>query len=70
MNRLNELKKYYYQCEKVKIVDNFSKILNEISNAESLALNDISLNGEHIEKLLKNFLDQLIEVWHSEVTKL
>ena len=68
MNRLNELKKYYYQCEKAKLVDNFGKLVSELVSAESLP-NDTSLNGEQIEQLLKNFLDQLIEVWHSEVKK-
>ena len=68
MNRLNELKKYYYQCEKVKVVDSFTKILNEIVTTHSLA-NEANLNGELIEELLKNFLDHLIEIWHNEVKK-
>lgn len=66
MNRLNELKKYYYQCEKVKVVDSYTKILNEIVSLNSLS-NETSLNGELIDELLKSFLDHLIEVWHNEV---
>ncbi len=66
INRLNELKKYYYQCEKVRVVDAYTKIVNEIASANSLT-NETNLNGEQIEELLKSFLDQLIEIWHNEV---
>ena len=66
INRLNELKKYYYQCEKVRVVDAYTKIVNEIVSANSLT-NETNLNGEQIEELLKSFLDQLIEIWHNEV---
>ena len=67
MNRLNELKKYYFQCEKGKIVESYNKIVNEIVNSNSLP-NELSLNGEFIELLLKNFFDQFIEIWHNEVS--
>jgi hypothetical protein len=66
MNRLNELKKYYYQCEKVKVVDAYNKILNELVSLNSLP-NETSMDGELIDQLLKSFLDYLIEVWHNEV---
>lgn len=66
MNRLNESKKYYYQCEKVKILEKLDLLLNELS------LNDSSIHkceniGESIQNLLKNWFDYLIEVWHNEV---
>jgi hypothetical protein len=66
MNRLNESKKYYYQCEKVKILEKMNNLLNDLS------LNDNSINkveniGDVIQSLLKNWFDYLIEVWHNEV---
>lgn len=68
MNRLNETKKYYYQCEKVKILDKLNQLLNELS------LNDSSVDsqnnvGQVIQTLLKSWFDYLIEVWHNEVSK-
>jgi hypothetical protein len=74
MNRVDELKKYYYQCEKIKILDKYSKLLGEANISDSF-LHDgnasgVSVNGDHVEILLKNWLDYLNEVWHSEVKKI
>ena len=72
MNRVDELKKYYYQCEKIKILDKYSKLVGE-ANIPDAFLNDantsgvINVNGDHVEILLKSWLDYLNEVWHNEV---
>lgn len=63
MNRLNELKKYYYQCEKVKLLEKQTQLINETN----LSLQPINLAVDSITDLVKNWFDYLIEVWHTEV---
>jgi hypothetical protein len=53
MERLSELKKYYYQCQKAKVLDRLNQIL--------------ATTNEDIKKLCKSWLDYLIEIWHNEV---
>jgi hypothetical protein len=66
MNRLNESKKYYYQCEKVKILEKMSYFLNEFSLNDS-SIHKVENIGQVIQILLKNWFDYLTEVWHNEV---
>ncbi len=68
INRLDELKKYYYQCERVKLLEKLSQIHNEtLSSIKSSGNNNASQNGELIKLFLKSCLDYLNEIWHSEV---
>ena len=75
MNRLNELKKYYYQCEKAKILEKHSAIssgLNEkLSRSGTVTFTlDERVEQDPIDELrqmLKSWLDYSLEVYHSEV---
>ena len=79
MNRLEELKKYYYQCEKVKILEKHSLLLaelnssmdtnptNPIAHVTPRTDNACSSTSEVLVELLKNWLDYSIEIWQKEV---
>lgn len=79
MNRLDELKKYYYQCGKVKILEKHSLLLAEINclletsptNPTAHATFKIESTclsvSEALVELLKNWLDYSIEIWQKEV---
>ena len=62
MNRLDDSKKYYYQCEKAKIIDKYTDLLTSL-NIDNTNM----INGELLVILLKNWFDYLIEIWHNEV---
>lgn len=80
MNRLDELKKYYYQCERVKILGKHSLMLAELNSsldtinpinpiAHVTPRNDNACLSarEALVELLKNWLDYSIEIWQKEV---
>ena len=74
MNRLDELKKYYYQCEKGRILEKHSLLIAEInSSLETVSANPIAkIDGSNtstadlLMQLLKNWLEFSIEVWQKE----
>jgi hypothetical protein len=76
INRLDQLKKYYYQCEKAKILEKNSFLIAELNSSfEVMSTNPIAKvkldsNEQHNElliKLLTNWLDYSIEIWQKEV---
>jgi len=77
INRLDELKKYYYQCEKAKILEKNALLTAELnSDFEQVATNPIAKvkldetnqqKSELLIKLLTNWLDYSIEIWQKEV---
>ena len=79
MNRLEDLKKYYYQCEKAKMLEKITLFVAEINSAlETVSTNPIakasfkvdnpnSTPGDLLKQLLTNWLDYSIEVWQREV---
>lgn len=81
MNRLDELKKYYYQCEKIKILEINKQLVADVNlsfekrtdNSEqavtfSIEPTGTQLIGDSLMTLLKNWLDYAIKIWHDEVT--
>jgi hypothetical protein len=70
MNRLEELKKYYYQCERAKLLEKLTELhSNTITAIKSSSSSfNYEKNGEAIKSFLKNTLDFLIEIWHNEVS--
>jgi hypothetical protein len=81
MNRLNELKKYYYQCEKAKMFEKISEQTKETnstisaSNSVVFSVNESTSNyscliGDALKNLLKNWLDYSIETWQNEVNEI
>jgi hypothetical protein len=52
IERLPELKKYYYQCQKGKVLDKLAQIL---------------VDNDDIKRLLKSWLDYVVDIWHNEV---
>ncbi len=82
MNRLDELKKYYYQCEKMKILEVNKQLIAEVSavfdkNSKhpeksvvfSLEVTGAQLVGDSLKDLLKKWLDNATRIWHDEVKK-
>jgi len=77
IKRLDELKKYYYQCEKAKILEKNALLTAELnSDFEQVATNPIAKvklgetnqqKSELLIKLLTNWLDYSIEIWQKEV---
>ena len=72
VSRLDDLKKYYYQCERVRLLERLSALhvetIGAVRSANSVA--NCGLNGDVIKTFVKNCLDFLIEIWHNEVKKL
>ncbi|CAF0719641.1 unnamed protein product [Brachionus calyciflorus] len=77
MNRLDDLKKYYYQCEKAKALEKLNDLMTDVkdlfdSNKVVFDVGDDNLS-EYINKcdrlnsLLSNWLDYLIQTWHNEI---
>lgn len=81
MNRLEDLKKYYYQCEKAKILEKISLFIAELnSTLETVPTNPVataslkidnpnSTPGDSLRQLINKWLDYSIEVWQNEVKK-
>lgn len=78
INRLNELNKYYYQCEKVKILEKISELYCEINEKiDSLSTTgqlsdkkkqiDVQFFGDSLIDFQKRLFDYLLETWHTEV---
>jgi len=76
INRLDQLKKYYYQCEKAKILEKNSFLIAELNSSfEVMSTNPIAKvkldsneqQNELLIKLLTNWLDYSIEIWQKEV---
>ncbi len=80
MNRLDELKKYYYQCEKMKIIEVNKQLIAEViavfnknSSVDEknvtfcLEPTGIQQVGDSLNCLLKNWLDNATRIWHDEV---
>jgi hypothetical protein len=76
INRLDQLKKYYYQCEKAKILEKNSFLIAELNSSfEVVSTNPIAKvkldsneqQSELLIKLLTNWLDYSIEIWQKEV---
>lgn len=80
MNRLNELKKYYHQCEKAKHIEKLAELTQETNsviqssisnvvaaNSEVAASNYSVLVGDLLKNFLKSWLDHAIETWQNEV---
>jgi conserved oligomeric Golgi complex subunit 7 len=61
MDRLDEVKKYYYQCEKAKIMEQYN------NNKQTIQPTD-NKQDEFKQKLIK-WLDQSVQVWRNEVNK-
>lgn len=82
MNRLNELKKYYHQCEKAKHIEKLGELNKETNSLISSSLSTVAssgttaeassnyatLVGDLIKNFLKSWLDHALESWQSEVT--
>jgi hypothetical protein len=64
MNRTSELKKYYYQCEKARILEKHGELLKTVNTT---ALSNESCR-ESVKIYLTTWLDFLIECWHKEVS--
>ena len=76
INRLDQLKKYYYQCEKAKILEKNSFLIAELNSSfDVMSTNPIAKvkldsneqQSELLIKLLTNWLDYSIEIWQKEV---
>jgi hypothetical protein len=69
INRLEELKKYYHQCERVKLLEKLSETHGQAIQAIKSSSSSLNYgqNGEAIKAFLKNCLDFLMEIWHNEV---
>ena len=72
MNRLEELKKYYYQCEKGKILEKNAYLVSEAfgknkADAIVFSVDESGTASETLTRLHKNWLDYCIEVWQNEV---
>ena len=73
MNRLNDSKKYYYQCEKSKILDKYSELMGTTTTSASTTSDPAAslvsvqqMDGAALQSFLKNWFDHLIEVWQRE----
>lgn len=70
MNRLNELKKYYYQCEKAKLLDKYNTLSADLGNklkaGVTFSVEDQVQPSEELAHVLKSWLDYSIEIWHHE----
>lgn len=77
MSRLDELKKYYYQCEKAKLLEKLSELVNDLNSNKSntssvvFSVDDsngiLNARGSSLKMFLTNWLDCLIETWHNEI---
>ena len=82
MDRLNELKKYYHQCEKAKHIEKLGELNKDTNSlissslstvvAAGVASNEANANystlvGDLIKNFLKTWLDHALESWQSEV---
>lgn len=78
MNRLDELKKYYYQCEKIKIFELNKQLVSEVNKkfetsqdgaGVTFSLNSDGTNEivDSLKNFLKHWLEYCITVWHDEV---
>ena len=74
MNRIDELKMYYYQCEKLKILERNAALISELNNMFdkqtvnfSLEPKSLNENADSLKELLNKWLDYSVEIWHSEV---
>ena len=72
MNRLDELKKYYYQCEKIKIFELNKQLVGEVNkkfetNQESAVTFSIDSAagtneiGDSLKSFLKNWLNIVLQ---------
>jgi hypothetical protein len=80
MKRLDELKKYYYQCEKLKILEVNKQLLAEViavfdkhSGADQAPVSfgletpaGQNPMGDSLKSLLKSWYDHAIKTWHDE----
>lgn len=80
MNRLDQLKKYYYQCEKAKLLETLVEFSNEankyftkqqvtfdVGESSNSQVIDLNSKGHCLKSFLTNWLDNLIQTWHNEV---
>ena len=71
INRLNELKKYYYQCEKAKLLDKYNTLSADLGNkmkaGVTFSVEDQAQPSDELAHVLKSWLDYCIEIWHHEV---
>lgn len=78
INRLDNLKKYYYQSEvarnSAKIVEletNFGNVFRESKidfNLEEINTNEFIEKSDYLKNLLSGWLDYLVTKWHNEVS--
>lgn len=81
MRRLDELKKYYYQCEKIKILELNKQLVAEVNAVldkntnpsgdqpqVTFGLETVGQNaiGDSLKSLLRNWYDHAIKIWHDE----
>lgn len=67
ISRLDDLKKYYYQCERAKLIEKLNQMNSDVMSVVGNKSNSHAQNGDAIQSFLKTCLDYLIEVWHNEV---